>query len=228
MTKKIKIVGMLLSVMAVFSSNPVHAQDAGAPVQHSAPIPFEVFLGSDGWTSQVIIDKKFTGSNKLGFFGLSFLKADYDNDEFLRESINMAMLKYDIVKNVSIISGALFNSNWGFRPYAGGQYIYHSRTFMGILSSGFHLTESKNFESLVIAEYRPEIKGLWSLYTHVQGLYSQLTDEWKHDRSFLYSRLGVSYKTVSFGGALNYDWYGNGPMKIENHQWGIFISTILN
>lgn len=228
MTKKFKIAGMLLLLMAVFASHPVHAQDAAAPAPHSAPIPFEVFLGNDGFTSQIIIDKKFNGSNKFGFFGLSFLKADYDNDAYLRESINMAMLKYDLVKNVSIVGGALYNSNWGFRPYAGGQYAYHSRTFMGVLSSGFHLTETHNFESLAIAEYHPQIKDAWSLYTHVQGLYSHLTETGKHDRSFLYSRLGVSYKAFSFGCALNYDWYGNGPMKIENHQWGIFISTIIN
>ncbi|RKD88316.1 hypothetical protein [Mangrovibacterium diazotrophicum] len=228
MKKKIKIAVVLLMAMAAFSSTPVFAEETEAPVAPSAPIPFEVFLGKDGFTSQLIVDKKFAGLNKFGLFGLSFLKADYDNEEFLRESINMAVLKYDVVKNVSVVGGALFNSNWGFRPYAGAQYGYHSRTFMGLLSSGFHLTETHNFESLAIVEYRPQIKDAWSLYTRAQGLYSHLTETGKHDRSFLYSRVGVSYKTLSFGAALNYDWYGNGPMKIENHQLGIFISTILN
>lgn len=228
---RFNILGKLLLALAVFSSVVANAQEsaesppAAAP---SAPIPFEVFLGTDGFTSQLIVDKKFVGVNKLGLFGLSFLKADYDNETFLRESINMAVLKYDIVNNVSVVGGALFNSNWGFRPYAGAQYGYHSRTLMGVVSSGFHLTDTHNWETLAIVEYRPQIKENWSLYTRVQGLYSHLTETGKHDRSFLYSRLGVTYKTISFGCALNYDWYGNGPMKIDDHEWGIFISTILN
>ncbi len=225
---KINKTGLVLLLVAILSTSAVHAQQEQPAAAPSAPIPFEVFLGKEGFTSQLIIDKTFAGLNKFGLFGLSFLKADYDNEEFLRESINMAVLKYDVVKNVSVVGGALFNSNWGFRPYAGAQYGYHSRTFMGVLSSGFHLTATHNFESLAIVEYRPQLKDSWSLYTRAQGLFSHLTETGKHDRSFLYSRVGVTYKTLSFGAALNYDWYGNGPMKIENHQWGIFISTILN
>ena len=225
---KLKSVGLVLLIITVFSSNWVFGQATETNSHTSAPIPLDIFLGSKGWTSQLIVDKKLAPNSKFGFFGLSFLKADYDNDEFLREAINLAFLKYDIVKNVSILSGVEFNSVWGFRPYAGAQYAYNSRVFTGVINSGFQLTETKNFESLAIAEYRPPIKGAWSLYTHVQGLYSQNSVIGKHDRSFLYSRLGLSYKTFSFGCALDYDWYGNGPMKIENHQWGIFISTLLN
>ena len=220
-------VEMLLVIVAVFMSNLLYAQPDEANAHQSAPIPLEIFLGSDGWTSQLIIDKKFAPDSKFGFFGLSYLKADYDNDQFLRESINLAFLKYDLFKGINLLSGAAFNSNWGFRPYVGGQYGYHSRNFMGVVNSGFQLTETKNFESLAIAEYRPALKGAWSLYTHVQGLYSRNTEVGEHDRSFLYSRLGLSYKTFSFGCALNYDWYGYGPMKIENHQFGIFVSTVL-
>lgn len=222
-----KIVGILLLFIAAFISKEVEAQETEGNVPHSAPVPVEIFLGSKGWTSQVIVDKKLAPNSKFGFFGLSFLKADYDNAEFLRESINLAFLKYNLFKNVSVLSGVEFNSQWGFRPYVGGQYAYHSRYFTGVINSGFQLTETKNFESLAIAEYRPTIKGAWSLYTHVQGLYSQNTQIGEHDRSFLYSRLGVSYKTFSFGCALDNDWYGYGPMKVKTHQFGIFISTIL-
>ncbi|MCG6189519.1 hypothetical protein [Maribellus maritimus] len=222
---KKNIVGILLFTVVIFTSNLVKAQPAEAPAQQSAPIPLEIFLGTDGWTSQLIIDKKLAAGSKFGFFGLSYLKADYDNAEFLRESINLAFLKYDLFKGVSLLSGAVFNSHWGFRPYAGAQYAYHSKNFMGVINSGFHLTETQNFESLAIVEYRPPIKGAWSLYTHIQGIYSQNTEISKHDRSFLYSRLGLSYKSFSFGAAFNYDCYG--PTKIEDQQWGIFISTVL-
>ena len=225
---KRNIFSILLLTLVIFSSNKMSAQPNIENTHQSAPIPLEVFLSGDGWTSQVIIDKKFASDSKFGFFGLTYLKDNYDNSDYLKESINLAFLKYDLLKGISILSGVEFNSNWGFRPYAGAQYAYHNRIFTGVVNSGFQLTETKNFESLAIAEYRPAIKGAWSLYTHVQGLYSQNTVIGKHDRSFLYSRLGISYKTFSLGAALNYDWYGYGSMKISNHQFGIFISTLLN
>ncbi len=224
--KKI-LLGMLLLIATTFSANKVSAQAQESHAPKSAPIPLEVFFGSESWTSQLVIDKNFAGSNKLGYFALSYIKANYDNDVYLRESVNLAMLKYSLCKNVSVLSGALINSHWGFRPYAGGQYAYHSRTFMGMVTSGFHLTETKNFETIAMAEYRPAIQGDWSLYTRVQGMYSQNTVIGEHDRSHMYTRAGVSYKAFSFGLGLNYDWYGFGPMKIEDQQWGIFISTLL-
>ena len=173
----------------------------------------------------MIIDKKFAPESKFGFFGLSYLKADYKNEDFLKESVNLALLKYDLYKGISVFSGALFNSQFGFRPYAGAQYTYHSRNFMGVLNSGFHLTETNNFESLAIAEYRPAINNTWSLYTRLQGIYSYIIDVGKHDRSYVYARLGLSYKTYSFGFAYNYDCYG--PTKIEQDQFGIFLSALL-
>lgn len=222
--KKIKLA--IIIVLTTISVS-VFAQRENTTVPQSAPIPIELFLGGDAWTYQVVVDKKFPGSNRFGFFGLSYLRANYDNDDYLRESVNLALLKYNVYKGLSVLSGALYNSNWGFRPYAGAQYAYHSRTFMGLLTSGFHLTETKNFETIAMIEYRPVIKRDWSWYTRVQGMYSLNTLIGKHDRSYLYSRVGVTYKTYSVGAALNYDWYGFGPMKIEDHQWGIFISTIL-
>lgn len=35
---------------------------------------------------------------------------------------------------------------------------------------GFYLTESHNFESVGIVEYRPHIKNEWSLYTRMEGM----------------------------------------------------------
>ncbi len=221
---KLPIIAALVLV-SVFSSKPMQAQNPETGPPKSSPIPLELFFGADGWTSQIVMDKKFQGSNTLGFFALSYLKANYDNEQFLQESSNLAMLKYDVYKNFSVLSGALFNSNWGFRPYAGGQYAYHSRTFMGFINSGFHLTETKNFETIAMLEYRPLIKGEWHLFSRAQGMYSLNTVDGVHDRSHVYGRLGVSYKGFSFGAAYNYDCYG--PHKIEDNQWGIFISTLL-
>ena len=224
---KINTIRTVIVATAFFTFGRSFAQEGDKATHVSAPIPIEVFLGADNWTSQLVIDKKFVGSNKLGIFALSYLRANYDNNPYLSESLNLAMVKYNLYKNVSLLSGVLYSSHWGFRPYAGAQYNYHSRTFMGMINSGFHLTETKNFETIAMVEYRPVIKEAWSLYTKMQGMYSQNTLIDEHDRSYIYNRIGVSYKAFSFGCALNYDWYGFGPMKIKDHQWGIFVSTIL-
>ena len=215
---------MLLFTVVVISIKGT-AQENDAKEPKLAPIPLEVTLGEEGWTSQLIIDKNFENSDRFGIFSLTYLRANYDNDEYLRESLNLTFLKYDIVKGLSILSGAAYSSHWGFRPYAGGQYAYHTKTFMCALISGVYLTESHNYEAIAMVEYRPEINKMWSLYSRVQGLYNQNSELGKHDRSHAYGRLGVSYKAFSFGGAFNYDCYG--PMKIKDHQWGIFVSTLL-
>ena len=224
---KFKSLVFLLIFSSVLVSKSGNAQSPEHKAPAAAPIPVEIFLGTNGWTSQVVIDKKFMGSEKLGMFALTYLRANYDNDAFLQESTNIALLKYDVFKNVSVLSGALMNNHWGFRPYAGAQYGYHSRTFMGLLNSGFHLTGTKNFETIAMLEYRPALKGAWSLYTRAQGMYSLKTVDGNHDRSSLYGRLGLSYKAYSFGFAVNHDAYGSGVMSISDNQFGIFISTIL-
>ncbi len=209
----------------ILVSVTVSAQAPDASGRQSAPIPLEVFFGGESWSSQLVLDRKFGPNSKLGYFGLTYINANYDNDEYLRESVNLSLLKYDVIKNVSVLAGALYNSHWGFRPYAGAQYAYHSRTFMGMLTSGFHLTETKNFETIAMLEYRPVIKGAWSLYTRLQGMYSQITETGQHDRSHLYGRLGVSYKTFSFGAGYNYDCYT--PAKITNNQFGVFVGILM-
>jgi hypothetical protein len=219
------IVGTLFFFVAVIISEGAFAQQKEVKVHQSSPIPLEVALGSEGWTSQLVIDKKFAENSKLGFLGLTYIKANYDNDEYLRESVNLAFAKYDVLKHVSVLSGAAFNSQWGFRPYIGGQLAYQSKSFMGALITGYYLTETHNYEALAMVEFRPVIKNYWSLFSRAQGLYNQNTIIGKHDRSYLYGRLGLSYKTFSLGCAYNYDCYG--LMKLKEHQWGIFISTLL-
>jgi len=222
---RVVIVFSLLFILNFFISGIAYAQQNEDNPHNSAPIPLEVVLGNKGWTSQLIIDKKFVDDSKLGFFALSFLKANYDNDEYLREYTNLAFLKYDLFKHVSILSGAAYNSQWGFRPYAGGQYTYITRNLMCAIISGFYLTESHNYEALGMAEYRPVIKDYWSLYIRGQALYNHNIETGKHDRSQIYGRLGLGYKDFSFGCAYNYDCYG--PTMLKQNQFGLFLSTLL-
>lgn len=222
---RINRIAGLFFIVTFFIPSRLEAQKNVPDNSLSTPIPLEVVLGEESWTYQMIIDKKFAPDSRFGLFALSYLRADYDNDEYLRESLNLGFLKYDVIRQVSILSGITYGSEWGFRPYVGGQYTYQYNHFMGAFITGIYLTATHNYEALAMVEYRPHIAGEWSLYFRSQALYNQNTKTQKHDRSYTYGRLGLSYKTFSFGGVFNYDCYG--PMKIEDHQWGIFISTLL-
>jgi len=50
---------------------------------------------------------------------------------------------------------------------------------------------------------------------------SQNTESDHHDRSYIYGRIGLSYKKVGFGLGTNLDWYG--PNKLRKDNYGIFV-----
>lgn len=197
------------------------AQEEHKESSHSAPIPVDVLFGNNRFASQFIISKKFTDTSRFGFLASSFIAADYENDKTQNESMNVALINYEIVKGFGVVSGAALNSQWGFRPFSGLQYVYANKEFMVMVLPGFYLTESHNFDSVGFVEYRPQIKNDWSLFTRLEGQYNLDMDTKKHDRSHIYGRLGVSYKTFSFGLASNYDWYG--PFKEKKENFGVFL-----
>ena len=198
------------------------AQDAAPAPQPSRPVPVEVFFGNDRVVTQITLIKKFSGSNRFGLLASTYYAADYENELRNNESMNVLLLTYDIYKGLGVVSGAALNSKWGFRPFAGGMYSYGNRAFSTAFSSGFYLTESNNFESKGMVQYRHPLKDNWSLYTRLEGLFNLDMDTKKHDRGQLYGRLGVGYKAVGFGFATNLDWYG--PNKVFKENYGVYVS----
>lgn len=136
--------------------------------------------------------------------------------------MNILLLTYDIYKGLGVVSGAALNSKWGFRPFAGGMYVYSNKVFTTAISSGFYLTESNNSESIAMVQYRHPLTADWSLNTRLQGLFNLDMDTKKHDRGQLYARLGMGYEAIEFGFATNLDWYG--PNKVFKENYGIYIS----
>lgn len=223
MTTFIKKTLFLIGV--VFTVNTVFGQEFHKPEHVSAPIPVEVFFGNSRFVSQITIDKKFGEGSQLGIFGYSYVAGDYNNDKSENESVNAMLLTYEIYRGLGLASGVVLNSAWGFRPFAAPRYVYVNKNFLISLISGFYLTESNNFESIGVIEYRPHIKNELSLYTRVEGLYNEDMNTKKHDRSYLFGRMGLSYKTFGFGFAMNYDWYG--PHGAEKENYGVFLRAVL-
>ncbi len=71
------------------------------------------------------------------------------------------------------------------------------------------LQQGPGLEALALVEYRPAIHGNdWRLYSRVQALYNHDTGSGAHARSYVFTRLGISYEDVTVGAAANVDWYG--------------------
>jgi hypothetical protein len=213
-----------LLIVTAFITSLAIAQDENTKLHSSPPMPVEVLFGNNRFVSQFSINKKFAENSRFGFLATSYIAADYGNDPTENESMNVALIKYDILKGFGLVGGAALNSHWGFRPYSGFQYIYANQQFMAMMMPGFYLTESHNFESVGFVEYRPHLKNAWSLFSHLEGLYNVDMNTKKHDRSFIYGRLGLSYKTFGFGFAANCDWYG--PFKESKVNTGIFLRKV--
>lgn len=198
------------------------AQDAAPAPQPSRPVPVEVFFGNDRVVTEVKLNKKISGIPRLGVIASAYYAADYENEMRNNESMNVLLLTYDIYKGLGVVSGAALNSQWGFRPFAGGMYVCGNKVFTTAISSGFYLAESNNFESKAMVQYRHPLKENWTLNTSLQGLFNLDMDTKKHDRGQLYGRLGVGYKAVGFGFATNLDWYG--PNKVFKENYGVYVS----
>lgn len=212
---------LFLSSLLFFSSIAV-AQDSSTKTKRTAPIPVEVFFGNNRVVTQFSMNKKFSYSSRFGITANSYYAGSYDNVLKNNESMNFLFLTYEIYKGLGLASGAALNSQWGFRPFAGARHAYASKSISTMISSGFYLTQSQNFETKVVLQYRPHLKGNWSLYSRIEGLINQDMNTKKHDRSSIYGRLGVSFKSLGFGLATNYDWYG--PVKFARENSGVFVS----
>lgn len=217
--KSVKV--LLLFIGLSLFLNEAVAQEAASKPKGPAPIPVELFFGNNRLFSTVSVNRMFTGSDRFGVIASSTIAFSYSNELSENESMNVLFLSYNLHKGFGLLAGFGLNSSWGFRPFAGGQYAYASKAFFAMVSSGFYLTESNNFESKVVIQFTPQIKESWSLYSRFEGLYNQDMNTNKHDRGVLYGRLGLNYKSVAFGLATNLDWYG--PNKFSRENFGVFV-----
>ncbi len=109
----------------------------------------------------------------------------------------------------------------GFRPTAGLQYVIANRKLLALVLPRIDLTQTYNFELFGLVEYKPKFTKSWGLYSRVQGLYDQNTKQDFHDRSYIWLRLGASYKNFQFGLGSNFDFYGKN--KTNENSFGGFL-----
>ncbi|MGB3589162.1 MAG: hypothetical protein WBA23_21630 [Tunicatimonas sp.] len=211
-----------LSILLLSGYGYVHAQHSGQGAgPPSPPIPLEVFAGNEYLNFQMIISKPFAPGSRFSFFNVTSFNGDYQNDEGENEYITQGLLNYEVFKGLSVATGATMHYRTGFRPTAGLNYVFGSRKWLFVLLPRFDLSDDYNFETFSLLEFKPPITKDIGLYTRIQGLYNHNTEQDFHDRSYLYFRVGLSYRKYQAGLGANFDRYGPGEIDTENY--GLFI-----
>lgn len=225
----------LLFILLCFAFAPAFAQtrDSVQTQQNptgGAPIPIELFAGNKALTFQLVVSKQFAPQSRLGFFNVTNFMSDYEQVNPRAEFFSQSLLTAEIVRGISVTTGlsAIGSSTAGYvtvRPTAGLQYLLANQNFTVVVLPRFDLTQTHNFETFAIVEYRPKLSKNWGVYTRLQGLYNYNTELGFHEVSSIYSRVGMSYKNVQFGLGTNHDFYGPDVEAIGN--FGFFIKTDL-
>jgi len=202
--------------------NCANAQDT---TKIKPPVSVEFLAGNNRLFSQINFNKPITENRKLGFLNVSAFATDYENNFSNSEYLNFSALYYKIAKGFSVNAGATFNTAEGLKPLIGLQYAYADKNFSILCLPAYYFSHSYKIFNLLIVEYRPKIKKQWYAYSKLQANYQYDIENNSHFRSFLYLRLGASYKNFTFGAGANLDRYG--AKKLFKENYGLFVKLNL-
>ncbi|QKG51250.1 hypothetical protein [Hymenobacter sp. BRD67] len=210
---------LLLAVPA--AAQTAEPAPGAAPHPAGAPLPVEVMAGHQQLILQTVVNRKFAPDSRFAFFNLTTFGADYHNEPTKNSYLTSAALKVELLPRFSVFGGLNMNSTVGFRPTGGLDYVFTNPTWLVVAEQSVDLTETHNLQSLVLVEFKPQLTERLALYSRVQGLYNYNTQEEAHDLSYLYLRLGLSYRTAGFGLAANLSRFG--PFKVLKENYGVFL-----
>lgn len=193
--------------------------------QPNPPVSVETFAGDRYLNFQMIVTKPFSSASRFSFFNVTNFNGSYQNDLRKNEFLTQALVNYRLFKGVSVAAGATLNYMTGFRPTAGLQYLFANRQWLVVVLPRIDLRDDNNLETFALLEYKPPINQTLGLYTRVQGLYNQNTRQDFHDRSYLYTRVGITYRQFTLGVGANYDRYG--PFQVSTAAYGAFLRAEL-
>jgi hypothetical protein len=226
--KLLLFTALCISLGSVFAQTPDSLQTANVPAQ-GAPIPVELFAGNQGFNFQLILSKQFSPTSKFGFFNVTSFASGYKQANQTTSFISQSGLTAEVGKGISVMAGlsamSFPDEPMEVRPTAGLQYLLFNRDFSVFVLPRFDLTQTYNFETLAVLEYKPMLSKNWGIYTRAEGLYNYNTKLGYHDITEINLRLGLSYKNVQFGIGSILDFYGPGSYNVNN--FGLFIKTDL-
>lgn len=181
----------------------------------------EELVGHKRQYLQLLVNKVFIEETKTGLFSISSYAADYKENLNNNEFQNTTLIYHQLYKGFSINSGVSFTSIEGLRNFIGLQYMYQNKKLSFIYLPAYYFTNGRKFSNLALIEYTPSLNKNWSLYSRLQIHYNHNLKTGNHFRSYAYSRIGLTYKYLSFGIADNYDCYG--ADKTTKNNYGVFL-----
>lgn len=215
-----KIHFLLVLLVAALSTENSYAQDSTASFMPQS-ISVEEMVGNKQQYFQILVNKVYVEEKKIGMLSISSYAA---NEKFApgeNEFQNTTLIYHHIFSGVSINSGTSFTSAEGLYNFVGLQYLYQSKSFSVIYMPGYYFINIHKISNLALLEFMPDLDENWSVYSRLQLHYNHNLENGKHFRSYVYSRLGLTYKYFSFGLAYNYDSY-SADKNIKNN-YGIFL-----
>lgn len=216
---KIFIYLIVLCSLAFSSAN---GQSSGNDVR--SPIPIEVMFGNEEVNYLTILDLPIDQPSGFGYFGVISALIPYENERSSNEIVISNSLTYNFSGKFDALSGLQLHYAKGAVPYLGVQYFSANPTWLILFSPNLQLAPTTNFEGVGIVEYKPAISNDLRLYSRLQAIYNQNFTAGTHERSFIYTRLGISWKKVRFGTGFNLDFYGSD--KTREIGYGLFINHL--
>lgn len=193
----------------------------------SSPVPIELFAGNKGFSFQLIVSKQFSPGSKFGFFNVTNFSGDYKQTYQTTNFLSQSFVTAEIWQGISAAAGlsAIGSSTTPLevRPTGGLQYLLANREIVLVVIPRFDLSQTYNFETFAVLEYKPTLSKNWAIYTRLQGLYNYNTKLGYHEISEINLRLGLAYKKLQFGIGSIHDFYGPDAVNINNY--GPFIKT---
>lgn len=212
--------------LGICSNWTLHAQEnKEKSALPSSPIAVESVFGNIGTSYQLSFHKKTKSIPKLGFFTSSSIISDWQKSHYDGVMIQ-GMFTYKLLKGLDAIAGFHYANSTNLRPTVGLLYAYAKKDFSIIVKPRVDLVKDAVAEGMFITEYRPVLKADYRLYTRLQSLYGLKTSSGDHARSYIYGRLGVSFKEFSVGLASSFDWFG--PQKGFQSNYGGFLTVALH
>ncbi|MFC3880470.1 hypothetical protein ACFOSV_09800 [Algoriphagus namhaensis] len=190
--------------------------------QHKQPpIPFEIFFGNEAVFSQLIINRDFSPESKFSLFSLTTYTSGYNQDGYENDLALINQITYDLGKGFGFMGGINVNAAVGLTPVIGPKHVYASRKFLAVSILSYSVDGKHDLSFFGSYEFKPPLNRNLSLYTRFQALLNESIGESRHNRSFMYLRIGLKKRNLNYGLGANLDQYG--PDKNFTDNYGLFI-----
>lgn len=208
-----------LVLWLAFISYPTHSQEQ----RNTDPsrVSYETLIDAKKQFYQVIIKKPFAEKSTSGFFNATSYVENSPKDLSKNEFITFTSFYQNIHKGFGINAGATYSSAEGFMPNIGLNYMYSGKRLSLLLLPAYTYDYAKRLSFMAISEHKTRLSEKWSIYSKVQAYYAYNIQPESHFRSFIYTRIGLTYTRYTLGIGQNNDWYGS---KKENRKYaGLFF-----